>query len=205
MSRGCDNELMIESFALEEFGLPEAPGDELNVYLDAAADCFARHGLRRTRVTDIAEAVGVSRVTVYRQVGTTEQAARLLLSRELDRLLASLVPRLASAEDAEAVVGVIAAAVTFAIEHPVLAKVLVDEPELVGAFVIQELDVLLGRLELLARPVVARLESLGTGARDLDLKTVADLVARIIVTIVVAPPAEPHGVYLQRVLGALLD
>lgn len=196
---------MSESFALAEFGLPEAPGDELNIYLDAAADCFARHGLRRTRVTDIAEVVGVSRVTVYRQVGTTEQAARLLLSRELDRLLASLLPRLVSAENAAEVVSVIADAVTFAIEHPVMAKVLRDEPELVGAFVIQELDVLLERLELLAQPVVARLESLRTGAREVDLKTVAGWVARIVVTIVVAPPAEPHEAYLQAVLGALLE
>lgn len=200
----CDNDHMSERFALAEFGLPEVPADELNVYLDAASECFARHGLRRTRVTDIAEVVGVSRVTVYRQVGTTEQAARLLLSRELDRLLASLLPKLVAAETSEQVVSVIADAVTFAVEHPVMAKVLRDEPELVGAFVIQELDVLLERLDLLAQPVVARLESLGAGGREIDLTTVADWVARVVVTMVVAPPREPHETYLQRVLGTLL-
>lgn len=194
---------MSESFALTEFGLPDVPSGELDAYLDAASECFARHGLRRTKVTDIADAVGVSRVTVYRQVGTTEQAARLLLSRELDRLLTSLLPRLTSAEKVEDVVRVIASAVAFAVEHPVMSKVLRDEPELVGGFVIQELDVLLARLELLAQPVVARLQMLGVSS-GLDLPTLADWVARVVVTMVVAPPPEPFEDYLQRVLEAML-
>ena len=45
------------------FGVPAVPPPTLDPYLDAAARCFARHGLRRTRVTDIADEVGVSRVT----------------------------------------------------------------------------------------------------------------------------------------------
>lgn len=194
---------MSESIALAEFGLPDVPPPDLDVYLDAASACFARHGLGRTRVTDIADVVGVSRVTVYRQVGTTEQAARLLLSRELDRLLTSLVPRLADADTPRELVQVIAAAVTFAIEHPVLAKVLRDEPELVGAFVIQELDVLLERLHLLAQPVVGRLDAMGVSP-NVDLAHVADVVARVVVTMVVAPPLQPFSTYLERVLGGLL-
>lgn len=194
---------MSESFALTEFGLPDVPSGELDAYLDAASECFARHGLRRTKVTDIADVVGVSRVTVYRQVGTTEQAARLLLSRELDRLLTSLLPRLTEAQTVEDVVRVIASATAFAVEHPVMSKVLRDEPELVGAFVIQELDLLLARLELLARPVVARLQSLGV-SNEIDLPTLADWVARVVVTMVVAPPSEPFEDYLQRVLGRML-
>src|SRR3546814_11660226 len=77
---------------LTALGLPPVPAAVLDPYLDAAASCFARHGLRRTRVTDIAEEVGVSRVTVYRQVGTTEDAARLPPARALARLVSSPLP-----------------------------------------------------------------------------------------------------------------
>jgi AcrR family transcriptional regulator len=194
---------MTDSIAPTAFGLPDVPGKELDPYLDATARCFARHGLGRTRVTDIAEEVGVSRVTVYRQVGTVEQAARLLLSRELDRLLASLLPILVAADEVDQVIGVIAGAVDFAIEHPVLSKVLRDEPDLVGGFVIVELDVLLKRLLLLAEPVVRRLETLGTG-REVDLAVLADWVARVVLTLVVAPPSGPVDAYLRTALGPIL-
>ena len=61
--------------------------DERDRYLDAFARVIRRHGLSRTRVRDVAEEVGVSRVTVYRQVGTVREMTMLLLDREWRRLL----------------------------------------------------------------------------------------------------------------------
>src|SRR5579884_3492717 len=68
-------------------GVPPVPPEELDPYLDAAARCFGRFGISRTRVPDVAAEVGVSRVTVYRQVGTVEDMARMLLARDMHRLL----------------------------------------------------------------------------------------------------------------------
>lgn len=195
---------MGEPLAVDALGLPEVPGADLDVYLDAAARCFARHGLGRTKVVDIADELRVSRVTVYRQLGNVESAARLLLARELDRLLSSLLPRVAGAVDVDDVVSVIAEAVRFAIEHPVLSKVLRDEPELVGVFVVTELDSLLDRLRLLAAPVLSRLDSLGT-APPIDLTDLADWVTRVLVTLVIAPPPGDVGEHLRSVLGPLLS
>jgi len=194
---------MTDASAITALGLPPVPPSHLDPYLDAAANCFARHGLRRTRVTDIAEAVGVSRVTVYRQVGTTEDAARLLLARELDRLVASLLPTLVAAEDVDGIVAVIASAVDFAVTHPVMRKVLQDETDLVGAFVMSEFGTVLDRLLLLAEPVVRRLEELA-GSRAIDVPVLAEWVARVVLTMVVAPPATPPEVFLRHVLGPLL-
>lgn len=184
-------------------GLPPVPSPALDPYLDAAARCFARYGLRRTRVTDIAEEVGVSRVTVYRQVGTTEDAARLLLARELDRLVTSLLPTLIAAEDVDGIVAVIASAVDFAAAHPVVRKVLEDESDVAGAFVMNELGTVLDRLLLLAEPVVRRLEEVA-GGRDIDVPVLAEWVARVVLTMVVAPPAPPSGAFLGEVLRPLL-
>lgn len=194
---------MTGSSPLTALGLPPVPDPVLDPYLDAAASCFARHGLRRTRVTDIAEEVGVSRVTVYRQVGTTEDAARLLLARELDRLVTSLLPSLVEAEDAEGIVSVIASAVDFATTHPVMRKVLQDEADLVGAFVMHEFVTVLDRLLLLAEPVVRRLADIA-GGRDIDVPVLAEWVARVVLTMVVAPPAAPPEVFLREVLRPLL-
>ena len=194
---------MTDTSAISALGLPPVPPASLDPYLDAAAHCFARHGLRRTRVTDIAEEVGVSRVTVYRQVGTTEDAARLLLARELDRLVSSLLPTLVAAEDADGIVAVIASAVDFAVNHPVMRKVLQDETDLVGAFVMSEFGTVLDRLLVLAEPVVRRLGDVA-GTRDIDVSVLAEWVARVVLTMVVAPPATPPEVFLRKVLGPLL-
>lgn len=194
---------MGESLAVEALGLPEVPGPDLDTYLDAAARCFARHGLGRTKVVDIAEELRVSRVTVYRQLGNVDSAARLLLARELDRLLSALLPRVAAADDADDVVEVIADAVRFAIGHPVLSKVLRDEPELVGVFVVTELDSLLDRLQLLAAPVLARLDSMGV-TPPIDLIALGDWVTRVLVTMVLSPPAVDVGEHLRSMLGPLL-
>lgn len=194
---------MTDSPALAALGLPPVPSPALDPYLDAAGRCFARHGLRRTRVTDIADEVGVSRVTVYRQVGTVEDVARLLLVRELDRLVNSLVPLLMTADDADGIVSVIASAVEFATGHPVLAKVLRDEPELVGAFVIAELRTLIDRLLVLADPVVRRLADLDDRSR-FDIPVLAEWVARVVITMVVAPPSEPVEDFLRKVILPVL-
>jgi AcrR family transcriptional regulator len=193
-----------EPLAIDALGLPEVPGADLDLYLDAASRCFARHGLGRTKVVDIADEMRVSRVTVYRQLGNVDSAARLLLARELDRLLSSLLPRVAGAAAVDDIIVIIADAVRFAIEHPVLSKVLRDEPELVGVFVVTELDSLLDRLRLLAAPVLARLEMLGI-APPIDLTDLADWVTRVLVTLVLAPPSGDVGQHLRSVLGPLLS
>lgn len=194
---------MTDASAMTALGLPPVPPASLDPYLDAAVRCFARHGLRRTRVTDVADEVGVSRVTVYRQVGTTEDIARLVLARELDRMVTSLVPQLVVATDADGIIAVIASAVEFASEHPVMTKVLRDEADLVGAFVVNEFDTVLDRLLVLAEPVVSRLQDLAGGSA-MDVSVLAEWVARVVLTMVLAPPAQPAAQFLGQVLRPML-
>src|SRR5947207_15454953 len=66
-------------------GLPPVPSTALDTYLDAAASCFARFGVAHTTVPDIARELGVSRMTVYRRLGSVHDALRSLLARELHR------------------------------------------------------------------------------------------------------------------------
>jgi len=128
---------------------------------------------------------------------------RLLLARELDRLVTALVPKLLAADDADGIVAVIGSAVEFATTHPVLSKVLQDEPELVGGFVIAELPTLIDRLLVLAEPVVRRLADLDERAR-FDIPVLGEWVARVVITMVVAPPRDPPEEFLRKVLLPVL-
>ena len=98
---------------------------------------------------------------------------------------------------------VIASAVDFAVTHPVMRKVLQDEADLVGAFVVNEFGTVLERLLLLAEPVVRRLDEIA-GTRDIDIPVLAEWVARVVLTMVVAPPAVPPQDFLREVLRPLL-
>lgn len=65
-----------------------------DVILDAAEDCFALVGARGTTIDDIAAAAGVSRITVYRRIGSRDQVILSVLLRIVDRHLARIRPRL---------------------------------------------------------------------------------------------------------------
>lgn len=184
-------------------GLPPVPPADLDPYLDAAAACFARHGVGRTSVPDIARELGISRTTVYRQVGTIEQAARLLLARELHRFLDHLPAVLEGAAGPETVTRLLAAVVHFAREHPVLAKVLADEPELIGPFLTQDLPDLVARVTAIATPLLDRAMAAGL-VRHQDPAVLAEFVVRTTVSLVLAPYRGDLGAFFDQTVLALL-
>lgn len=185
-------------------GLPPVPPPELDPYLDAAATCFARHGISRTSGPDIARELGVSRTTVYRQVGTVEQAVRLLLARELHRFLAHLPTVLAGAVGPETVTRLLAAVVVSAREHPVLAKVLADEPELIGPFLTSELHALVDRLSSIATPLLDRAMDAGLVHRR-DPVVLAEFLVRTAVSLVLAPPSGNLAEFLDQTVLPVLS
>jgi TetR/AcrR family transcriptional regulator len=65
--------------------MPDEPIDRI---LDAAYACFARHGVRRTTMDDIAAAAEMSRPAVYQYVRNKDDAFRRLATRLFDGALA---------------------------------------------------------------------------------------------------------------------
>jgi len=61
--------------------------DRLERILDAAYACFARHGVRRTTMDDIAVAAEMSRAAVYQHVHNKDDAFRRLTTRIFDGAL----------------------------------------------------------------------------------------------------------------------
>lgn len=184
-------------------GLPPAPPAALDPYLDAAAVCFARHGVSRTTVPDIAREVGVSRTTVYRQVGSVEHLARLLLARELHRFLVRLPELLEGATGPDTITRLVGVVVRFARAHPVLTKVLADEDEVVGAFLLHDLPDLVARVSGMATPLLEQAMAGGLIGRR-DPAILAEFLVRTTVSLVLAPPAVALDRFLDEVLGPVL-
>jgi AcrR family transcriptional regulator len=55
-------------------------------YLDAAEACYARFGLAKTTVEDVAQAAGVSRATVYREFRNRDELLLAVVEREAGRV-----------------------------------------------------------------------------------------------------------------------
>src|SRR5262245_48104904 len=77
----------VVTFPLLAQSLPGPPPASLDPVLDATVECIARHGLSKTSLSDIARELGVAPSTVYRKVGSVDNAVELVMAREGHRLL----------------------------------------------------------------------------------------------------------------------
>lgn len=193
-----------EAFSLltlpvDQDGIPRPPAEDLDPYLDAASRCFARYGVRRTSVQDVANELGVNRATVYRQVGTIDHQIRLLIARDLHRLLTQLPASLAGKSGPRAVVELMATIIGYASEHPVLTKVLQDEPEIIGPFLISDLPEIITRVTAAIAPLLsAAMAADQIASRDAAL--LAESLVRLGITLILAPPPGDLDAFLAEVL-----
>jgi AcrR family transcriptional regulator len=183
--------------------LPERPSPALDPLLDAATVCFVRHGITRTRVPDIAEEMGVSRVTVYRQAGGVEQILGLLIARDLQRLLEAIPPFDGDEAGPDLVVMVLSGLITSARSHPVLQKVLRDEPAVIGPLLATELPEIIDRAGAVLSPLLDLLAGSGRIA-ERDPRIVSGWLVRIGISLLLAP-VEDQDAFLREVLRPALD
>lgn len=184
-------------------GLPDLPPAALDPYLDATTRCFVRYGVERTTVQDVAAEMGLNRGTVYRQVGTIEHQVRLLAARDIRRFLADLPTRVGGLAGPELVVEVVAVSVEQARAHPVVAKILADEPRLVGSI----LEGHIGGVRDQVVPVIAHVLETGMAAgvfAPVDPVVLASWIVRIGVTLLVLEPEAELRSYLGEILLPLL-
>ena len=180
-------------------GLDAVPGAELDPFLDAASRCFARHGLRRTSVQDVARELGVDRTTVYRQVGTVPQQARLLAARELQRMVASIPSRAPQPVGPTGVIEIMASVIEEVRSHPVIAKLLADDTDTITLSTLSELPPLLERVAAGLAPMLTAAMSAGELAPR-DPTILAEWLIRLVVTLVLVPPKAELRTFLSELL-----
>ena len=184
-------------------GMPPPPPASLDPFLDATSRCFARYGVRRTSVQDVAQELGVNRTTVYRQVGNIEQQAMLLAARDSYRLLSSLPGRISFPIGPRSVVDLLTTLVREARAHPVLAKMLADERDLIGSFVARDVPNLMERATSAFVPLVSL--AIGTGnLAKRDPVALAQWLVRITASLIlIEPPGELEDFLAELLIPAL--
>jgi AcrR family transcriptional regulator len=184
-------------------GLPPRPPASLDPLLDAASICLAASGPSRTTMSDIAREMGVAPSTVSRKVGSVENAAWLIASREAHRFFERLPQLIAGAEGPRMVTVFLAAGVRAAREHPVFARILRDEPDFVGRNVTRRLPSLIEQVAAFVEPFLQMAMSIGL-IREQDPAALSAWLTRVTVICLVAPPEGDLEDALDHLLLPLL-
>ena len=141
--------------------------DTESAILDAAAGCVLAFGVRRTSLSDIARRAGVSRPTVYRRWPDLRALVADLMTRELATVFAAAAADTLAADAAgapgtvrERAIRQFLAAAAELRSHPLLAKIIQVDPELLQPYIFERL----GASQRMALGFIA--ERVRAGQRD---------------------------------------
>jgi AcrR family transcriptional regulator len=109
-------------------------GDD--VLLDAAYKCVLLVGVRRTTLTDVARAAGVSRMTLYRRFPDVRSLVAALMTREFGALLGEVGP---GGTARQRLVAGAVGTVRGLLANPLLATVLDRDADLLLPYVVERL------------------------------------------------------------------
>jgi AcrR family transcriptional regulator len=151
---------------------------------DAALSCFARHGIAKTTLDDVARAAGCSRATVYRVFpGGKDGVVAAVVDTEVARFFSALALRMGAAADLEDVLvaGMAEAAVRIT-EHPGLSFLIEHEPEVIlPHLTFAHMDSILSVSSTFTAPFLGRFLD-----HD-EAKRVAEWAARIVLSHLLCP------------------
>lgn len=176
--------------------------------VDAAEGCFARYGVGKTTVEDIAAAAGLSRATVYRSfAGGRDEVILAVVLRDLTRFLDRLAGRLAGQSSVpDAIVEGVIDAVAFVRGEPRVAALLT--PEAAGHTQAAVVGAARGVLELCVgrvRPYFDLAQREGVLRAGINVEGAVEFLFRIISSMIVMPREEPREFLRTYVVPALVD
>jgi hypothetical protein len=116
----------------------------------------------------------------------------------------TVTPAVAAANDADGLVDVMADVIEFLRDQPVVAKVLSDEPAVIGSFLVLHLPILLRRTNAISGPLLEAMMDGGRLPRQ-DPAQLADWLSRVVVNTVIAPPPGPIRDHLSFGVRPVLE
>jgi len=167
----------------------------------------------KTTVDDVARASGVSRATIYRLFpGGRDQLLRETVGWEMNRFFTRLAEAVADAPDLASRLEVgLAFARRSVLEHDVLQKVLVAEPDLLLPLMTVEQHRVLGFITAYLRPLLEAEREAGRLRPGVELDLAADYVARMLLSLIGSPgrwdlsdPAAVRELVRDDLLGGIL-
>ena len=201
------NEAEVVTFPMLAEQLPGPPPASLDPVLDATVACVARFGLSKTSLSDIARELGVAPSTVYRKVGTVDNAAELVMAREGHRMLERMPEVIAGIEGPRVITVFLAECIETTRRHPMVDKIMRDD-DWVGRLATRRLEASLTRSAESAVPRLRRAMKAGYVRRQ-DPLALGHWIARITFTCLLAPPPgdllAALDAFLLPVLGPTVD
>ena len=165
------------------------PEDETSArILDAALALGAASGLRNLTMDDVARRARVGRMTVYRRFGDRDSLVEALVVRETRRCLAQLDAAVRPEQPiSEQVAEGFVTALRIAAEHPLLARLVTVEPEVVlDALTAGRLGAFMPAVAFLAHRL-RQSQAAGVIGADVDVDVTAELLARVAFSFVLVP------------------
>lgn len=158
--------------------------------LDAALARFSAQGLRRASVEDIARDCGINRVTVYRRFASKQVLLQAVVARESQRFFAAVdAATRPLPTPADRFVEGVAIGFGLAREHPLITRLLADEPDTLLPILTHDAEPVIGTGRAL---LATLLRDASTTARDPDVA--AELLVRLAISLLLTPTgAIPTG------------
>jgi AcrR family transcriptional regulator len=186
----------------QQLGTPPPP--EMDPVLDATVECVARHGPAKTSLSDIARELGVAPSTVYRKVGSVENAVALVTAREGHRILSRMPEVIAGVEGPRVITVFLAEAIASTARHPMVSRILHDEADWIGRLATRRLGEGLAESAAVAASLLARAMD-GGYIRRQDPLALAHWLVRISMMCLLAPPPGDLRAALDELLLPTLD
>lgn len=161
--------------------------ETLHRILDAAGGLFARFGVRKVSVADVAGAAGVSKATMYRYVSGQRSLLELFAAREMGRIVTVELAKAPASPDAETLVEIAVTLVAEVRAHPVFAKVARDEPQMIADTLVDP------AMATHAAALVDMVAPIVEAAGIEDPRTSVEAVLRVGLTLLVLPPVTDAG------------
>src|SRR5512139_969158 len=162
--------------------------------LDAAASITAAEGWGAVTMAKLADEVGVSRQTVYNELGSKPRIAEELVMRELERFLDVVRTRMAAeTELVEALRSACEGALEAAAANP-LMKAILESAHTGGSDLLPLLTTeSQGLIEAATVVVIESLDEQGfeTGLDEAELRTAVDAIIRLVLSHVMQPVKTP--------------
>lgn len=202
--------------------------------LAAAVTAASVHGVSRLSMTDVARTAGVSRPTLYRYFASKQDLLAAALLAETTVLVSKVIEAVAPLDDPrEAIEMGILVTLRLAREHPLLDRIVRTEPESLVPVLVAELDPTSPSVLAVVRQTVEALltakmpggatssegssegssestdpASSATGLAPTDIRRLADVLTRLLISYVVNAPDESPELVASSVstilaLGAL--
>lgn len=160
--------------------------------LDATIEAASIHGLSRLSVGDVAARAGLSRQTLYKHFPNKDALVAEAVLREAQAMVGQIVAAAESLDDPQASLeAAILLTLRLTREHPLLDRLVRTEPEAL-------LPLLFGDGGVVAVAVRSVVEQIiGERLPDLDpveIRRVADLLSRVLISYAVSAPDDPPEV-----------